>query len=77
MKNWDFFIFSIILFIGGEIMEVLTNNQMSRIIAGEAFTIAAVMACLVTAIVAVICYRLFMSSSGSTTIPGGFKFTWS
>lgn len=77
MKNWDFFIFSIILFIGGEIMEVLTNNQMSRIIAGEAFTIAAVMACLVTAIVAVICYRLFMSKSGSTTIPGGFKFTWS
>ena len=43
----------------------------------ELFTIAAVMACLAAAIVAVICYRLFMSSSGSTTIPGGFKFTWS
>jgi hypothetical protein len=58
-------------------MEILTVKKMQSIIAGEPFSIAAVMACLVTAIVAVICYRLFMSKSGSTTIPGGFKFTWS
>ena len=72
-----FSFFLITLSIGGEIMEILTNNQMQRIIAGEPFSVAAVMACLVTAIIAVICYRLFMSKSGSTTIPGGFKFTWS
>ena len=58
-------------------MKYLTTFEMAEINGGELFTIAAVMACLAAAIVAVICYRLFMSSSGSTTIPGGFKFTWS
>lgn len=58
-------------------MRILTKQEMAEIRGGEFFTIAAVMACLTAAIVAVICYRLFMSSSGSTTIPGGFKFTWS
>lgn len=58
-------------------MKVLSEMEMLNVTGGEMFTVAAVMACLVAAIVAVICYRLFMSSSGSTTIPGGFKFTWS
>ena len=58
-------------------MKYLTTFEMAEIQGGELFTSAAVMACLAAAIVAVICYRLFMSSSGSTTIPGGFKFTWS
>lgn len=57
-------------------MVELTNCEMGLIKAGELFTIAAIMTCLTAAIVAVICYRLFMSKSGSTTIPGGFKFTW-
>ncbi len=58
-------------------MEILSVREMESVTGGEIFTITAVMACLVAAVVAVICYRLFMSSSGSTTIPGGFKFTWS
>ena len=55
---------------------MLSDVEMMTLTGGEVFTIAAVMACLAAAIVAVICYRLFMSKSGSTTLPGGFKFTW-
>jgi hypothetical protein len=54
----------------------LTFNELKEIRPGEAITIGAVMAILVTAIVAVIVYRLFMSNSGNATIPGGFKFEW-
>ena len=57
-------------------MRILTEVEMSLVKVGELFTLAAVMACLAAAIVAVICYRLFMSKKGSTTLPGGFKFTW-
>ncbi len=57
-------------------MRILNDEEMSRIIGGEAITLTAVMAVLVTAIVAVIVYRLFMSNKGSTTLPGGWKFTW-
>lgn len=57
-------------------MQVISELEMTMISGGEAFTFAAIMACIAAAIVAVICYRLFMSSSGSTTMPGGFKFTW-
>jgi hypothetical protein len=55
---------------------VLTFNELKEIKPGEAISVAAVMAILVTAIVAVIVYRIFMSSSGEATIPGGFKFEW-
>ena len=57
-------------------MRMLSDVEMMTLKGGEVFTIAAVMACLTAAIVAVICYRLFTSKSGSTTLPGGFKFTW-
>lgn len=57
-------------------MEILNEEQMKSIIGGEALTLTAVMAILATAIVAVIVYRLFMSEEGSTTLPGGWKFTW-
>ena len=53
---------------------VLTREELEAIKPGEAISIAAVMAILVTAIVAVIVYRIFMSNSGEATIPGGFKF---
>ena len=55
---------------------ILSDEELSNIKGGEVITIATVMAILATAIVAVVVYRLFMSKSGSTTIPGGFKFTW-
>lgn len=54
----------------------LSNLQMADVIGGEPFTLTAIMTVLAIAIVAVVVYRLFMSSSGSTTIPGGFKFDW-
>lgn len=57
-------------------MRILEENEMVKIQAGELITLTAVMACLVAALIAVICYRLFMSKKGSTTLPGGFKFTW-
>lgn len=57
-------------------MKVLSDTQLELITGGEALTLAAVMAVLATAIVAVIIYRLFMSEQGSTTLPGGWKFTW-
>lgn len=57
-------------------MKILSETELSMIQGGEALTLAAVMAILATAIVAVIVYRLFMSEQGSTTLPGGWKFTW-
>lgn len=57
-------------------MRILEEKEMVKIQAGELITLTAVMACLVAALIAVICYRLFMSKKGSTTLPGGFKFTW-
>lgn len=54
----------------------LTENELKQISPGDGITLAGVMAIIVISIVAVICYRLFMSGSGSVAIPGGFKFTW-
>ena len=42
----------------------------------DRMTLTSVMAVLAIALVAVICYRIFTSSKGSTTLPGGFKFDW-
>ncbi len=53
----------------------LNEAQMSEVVGGE-ITIMAVMSVMMAAVVAVIIYRLFMSDKGSTTIPGGFKFSW-
>lgn len=56
--------------------QILNDSQLEHIKGGETITIAAVMAVLAAAIVAVTVYRLFMSKSGSTAFPGGFKFVW-
>ncbi len=61
--------------IGGFFMRELTIEEIKTLKGGE-LTVAAVLAVMVAAVVAVIIYRLFMSSSGSTTLPGGFKFEW-
>ena len=57
-------------------MEPLNELELKDTSGGEAITLTAVMAILAAAIVAVICYKLFTSSKGTTTIPGGFKFEW-
>ncbi len=43
---------------------------------GEAITVTAVMAILTVAVMAVVVYRLFRSSKGGVTVPGGWKFSW-
>lgn len=57
-------------------MEELTLEHLSEIRGGEPVSLAAVMAVMIVAISAVIVYRLFMSSTGKATIPGGFQFEW-
>ena len=42
---------------------------------GEAITLSAVLAILAAAVVAVIVYKLFLSSKGSASI-GDWKFSW-
>lgn len=53
----------------------LTSQEASTIITGEV-TLTAVLAICAIAIVAVVVYKMFMSSEGSSTVPGGWKFTW-
>lgn len=53
----------------------LTLSETKDIVTGE-ITLAAVMAVCAIAIVAVVVYRLFMSKEGSSTVPGGWKFSW-
>lgn len=55
---------------------VLSEKETSQISGGEAITVSAVMAVLCAAVMAVVIYRLFMSKKGTTTVPGGWKFTW-
>ena len=57
-------------------MEELSQQEMTTIVGGEPVSLAAVMAVMIVAISAVIVYRLFMSSTGKATIPGGFQFEW-
>ncbi len=54
----------------------LTFLEMSSLDGGEAITLTAILAVMAVAIVAVVCYRLFMSNEGSVTLPGGYKFSW-
>lgn len=57
-------------------MEELSVEELTTIKGGEPVSLAAVMAIMIVAISAVIVYRIFMSSSGKATIPGGFQFEW-
>lgn len=57
-------------------MEELSQEEMLTLTGGEPVSLAAVMAVMIVAISAVIVYRLFMSSTGKATIPGGFQFEW-
>lgn len=57
-------------------MRELNQQEMKMLNGGEVLTLSAVLAVLVVAIIAVVCYRLFMSSEGSVALPGGYKFTW-
>ena len=54
----------------------MTDLEMDQTCGGE-LTLASVMAVMSIGIVTVICYRLFKSGSGKTSLPGGFTFSWS
>lgn len=56
--------------------KILSNEEMASTYGGEAITLASVMTVLCAAVMAVVIYRLFMSKKGTTTVPGGWKFTW-
>ena len=56
-------------------MRKLTNKELSEITTGE-LTLAAVLTVLAVSLMAVVIYKLFMSKEGSSTVPGGWKFTW-
>lgn len=56
--------------------ELLTNEELESVSSGAAITLTAVLSVLATAVIAVIVYKLFTSKKGSTSVPGGWKFTW-
>ncbi len=53
----------------------LSKKDMQTIVTGEV-ALATVMAVCAIALVAVIMYKMFMSEEGSSTVPGGWKFSW-
>lgn len=56
--------------------EKLTIEECNSVITGAAITLTAVMAICAIAVVAVVVYKLFLSKSGETKIPGGWTFSW-
>ena len=54
----------------------LSKEELSSHYVGEGITLVAVMAVVAVAIVAVVVYKLFLSKKGETSIPGGWKFSW-
>ncbi|MFA5283801.1 MAG: hypothetical protein WC366_04790 [Bacilli bacterium] len=55
---------------------MLTDQEMSSIVVGEAITLGTVMAIIAIAIAAVVIYKLFTSDKGSSAFPGGYRFEW-
>lgn len=54
----------------------LSDKELNNIKVGEAITLGSIMAVLSIAITAIVVYRLFKSSKGGVTLPGGYKFEW-
>jgi len=54
----------------------IDKQEAQSVKGGEAITLTAVMAILAISIVAIVCYRFFVSPKGKVTLPGGFKFEW-
>ena len=57
-------------------MRKLNEYECDETRAGEAITLATVMAFLAIGLVAVIAYKFFTSSEGKAVSPGGFTFQW-
>ncbi len=54
----------------------MKDEEMKMTEVGAGITLTSVMTILTIGIIAVIAFKLFMSTEGKTTIPGGFKFEW-
>lgn len=54
----------------------LSEEELSTYKGGEAITIGAVLALMSIGIITIICYKLFYSKSGKTSLPGGYAFQW-
>lgn len=52
----------------------LTDEELTSTCAGEAITLAGVLAIMSIAIIAVIIYKLFMKETGKVKLPGGYSF---
>ena len=53
----------------------LSEKNMETIVTGEV-ALTTVMAICAIALMAVVIYKMFMSNEGSSTVPGGWKFSW-
>ena len=53
-------------------LKTLSIDRMKMETGGEVLTLTSVMAVLAIALGVVKCYRIFTSSKGSTSLPGGF-----
>ena len=56
-------------------MRKLTQEELANIKTGE-LTLTAVLTVLAVSLMAVVIYKLFISKEGTSTVPGGWKFTW-
>jgi hypothetical protein len=54
----------------------LEKSELQSIAPGEAMTLAAVLSILAISVMAIVCYRLFVSGKGSARLPGGWAFSW-
>ncbi len=57
-------------------LRMLSKAECDSCVGGEAITLAGIMAILAIAIIAVVCYRFFVSAEGTVKLPGGFQFEW-
>ena len=53
----------------------ISIEECKKIYVGEAITLSAVLAVLAAAVVAVLIYKMFLSSKGSASL-GDWKFSW-
>lgn len=56
--------------------KVIPKEECKCIQVGAAISLTAVMAVICAAVMAVVVYKLFTSKKGTTSVPGGWKFTW-
>ena len=54
----------------------LTQEELSSIRVGEAFTMATVLLVFTVVILTVVAFKLFTSPDAKVTLPGGYKFEW-